>query len=687
MPVLDPAATLEALESAGVGLWSYDPAVATICLSRCAQEHLAIEGRDGEPLALERFASAFEELSTASVLGFFGAAGSGAGHDQQTAQARPPSLRLRTRRGTWLQIAFAGHGSRGPHGVGLGDGERLSSRARVFGTLMPVYQERFAEDAPALSNSTGSERTRVDVSVARLFSEFASDYVYEADFREGMPLVPNVVAGSFERTTGYTIDDVARLGGWFAIMHPEDRARAVELSKELAPGKLLIHEYRIVDSRGAVRWLRDRISVVGDPETGEATGVMGGVTDITEQRELAEQLVHAQKMESLARLAGGVAHDFNNLLTIVLGEVAHLRAGEQGDTTAGPDPSRIESYEAIREAIRRATELTRALLSFGRRTVGERRVLSLRSALMACKPLLHRAVGDSVGLQFRLDGVPDVRICMDLGELQLVLLNLAVNARDAMPQGGTLGIHAVEVQYTSSDPSRPAQVSEGNYVQLLVRDTGAGMPEAVLAQALEPYFTTKDPGRGTGLGLATASGLVARAGGTLMLASTVDVGTTVTIYLPTTQEPVDASVRPPTRVARGGSEHVLIVEDEPALRQIMVRSLRAIGYRVTDVPHAEAAMELGCTVLSTFDLVVTDVRLPGRDGLWLVDQLRVHRPTIRVLVTSGEVDEATALRLESEIFPYLPKPFAPEVLVAHCEDVLSRARAAASGPNHAATVS
>jgi two-component system, cell cycle sensor histidine kinase and response regulator CckA len=520
---------------------------------------------------------------------------------------------------------------------------------RMLGTVIDATERHYAE-----------ERMRETDERLRLFTAHATDYVYDASMT-GQVAVPNIVAGSFERTTGMTAEEVAARGGWAAVIHPDDRERSLALLAEMAKGRSVLNEYRIIDSAGKTRWLRDRIVPVLD-ENGVLTRIVGGVTDINEQRALEERLVEAQRMEALARLAAGVAHDFNNLLTVLNGELAFVR-----DPTASRQDL-DQSLAEIDATLVRATRLTSSLLAFGRKQVGPLRVIDLGGAIMQARTMLMRSAGERVNVQV-LAREPDLRAAADQNDVHLVLLNLALNARDAMPDGGSILIDVTSATFTVDSSERPPELKPGRYISIAVTDTGTGIPEASRAHIFQPFFTTKGHG-GTGLGLPTCLGIVERYGGALYLKQSSPAGTTFQIYLPRSDKAVVGARPVAVREMIGGSEHILLVEDDAAVRSVTERGLRARGYEVTAVYSSEDALALG-DALGTVDMLLTDVRLPGISGLDLAAKLREALPLLPVLVMSGHVeDPRQQAALTAGKYAFLAKPFSLAGLLLRLREVL-----------------
>jgi len=387
--------------------------------------------------------------------------------------------------------------------------------------------------------------------------------------------------------------------------------------------------------------------------------------DVTARRQLEDQLRQAQKMEAVGQLAGGIAHDFNNLLTAILGCTQLLLHATP------PEDARREDVEEIKNAGLRAAELTRQLLAFSRRQVLAPKLLDMNSVVANMDKMLRRLIGEDVALVTELaaDLGP---VNADPGQLEQVLLNLAVNARDAMPQGGRLTIATANVVLTEEYAERHHRLPPGQYVLLAVSDTGVGMDEATQKHLFEPFFTTKEVGKGTGLGLATVYGIVKQSGGYIWVYSEPGHGTTVKVYLPRVAgaaEPLPAAEAAPE--LRRGTETVLLVEDAAPVRTLARKSLENCGYRVLDAADGRAALDLSAHHAGGIDILVTDVVMPGMSGRELAERLAPLRPGMRVLYTSGYTDDAMVHQgvLRSGV-AFLQKPFVPESLARKVREVL-----------------
>ena len=371
--------------------------------------------------------------------------------------------------------------------------------------------------------------------------------------------------------------------------------------------------------------------------------------DITEKRNLEAQLLQSQKMETVGRLAGGVAHDFNNVLGVVAGYGELLR-------NRLADPRLLRYVDEILKASERAAGLTRQLLAFSRKQVLQTRILDVNRVVADMETMIRRLIGEDIHLVIAPGEVAPIRA--DPGQLEQVLMNLVVNARDAMPNGGQLMIQTSITELDASYARRHAEVRPGPHVMLAVSDTGHGMTEDVQARVFEPFFTTKPPGEGTGLGLATVHGIVKQSGGHIFAYSEPGKGTAFKIYFPPVAGAVTADAPAADEEAPRGSETILLVEDEEALREITREILEAAGYTVLEAAHGAAALHLSERHPGKISLLISDVVMPGLTGSELAVRLGAERADMKVLFMSGYTDDAVILRgVLTKQMPFVQKPF------------------------------
>ncbi len=456
---------------------------------------------------------------------------------------------------------------------------------------------------------------------------------------------------------------------FFAMVHPEDQAAVrAAVAEAMRTGRPYNIDHRIVLADGAERHVREYAELVFD-ESGCCVRMVGTVQDITEYKRLEEQLRQSQRMEAVGRLAGGVAHDFNNLLTIISG-YSELLLGQTGEDT----PERKDLLE-ISKAAKRAAALTRQLLAFSRRQILQLRVINLNTVIADLDQMLRRLIGEDVELRLSLD--PNLGMARaDPTQIEQVIMNLAVNARDAMPQGGRLLIETCRAELDEFYAASHPDVQPGSYTVIAVSDTGTGIPSEILPHIFEPFFTTKARDKGTGLGLSTVYGIVKQSGGTIYVYSEPGHGTTFKIYFPLVED-VTGLVRQlpaPAAVARG-SEAILVVEDEQAVRTLIRNILEAHGYSVVEAHRGKEALEILQQRAEPVDLMITDVVMPEMSGRELAEFATVLAPRMKVLYISGYTDDAIVNHgvLGSGV-PFLQKPFTQEALTRKIRDLLDERR-------------
>ena len=485
-----------------------------------------------------------------------------------------------------------------------------------------------------------------------------------------------VLSREWKSQLGYEEHEIGDdFGEWERRVHPDDLPETnARLARHLAnPVGAHEVEFRMRHKDGSWRWIHARgeafLGADGKPER-----MLGCHIDITARkraevslRESEEQLRHAQRMESVGRLASGIAHDFNNVLTVING-LADLGMNSLPEGT----PLRAD-LATILSAGEHAAKLTAQLLAFSRKQVLRPQAVDLNALVNETRALLLRVLGSDVRVETRFGpGLAQVRV--DPSQLQQVILNLAVNSRDAMPDGGTLLITTRNVHVDADSMPAGTDLRPGRYVQVAVADTGTGMDDATRRHVFEPFFTTKEPGRGTGLGLATVHGIVKQSGGDVVVASELGAGTTFSIYLPVTLDevPLQAPL-PRAALLEGGAECVLVVDDNESVLRLTQRILEWAGYRVLSADSGAGALELLEANGSQVHLLLADVVMHGMRGTELVEHVIKRWPLIKVLLMSGYPDGADHRRgvLESGV-ELIPKPFTPDQLAARVRAVLDR---------------
>ena len=400
------------------------------------------------------------------------------------------------------------------------------------------------------------------------------------------------------------------------------------------------------------------------------THFVGVQTDVTERRKLEEQFRQSQKMEAVGQLAGGVAHDFNNLLTVITGYSEILLGNFR------PNDPLYGFIEQIRKAGERAATLTRQLLAFSRKQMLVPIVLDLNSLVAEIEKMLSRLIGEDISLKFA--AAKNLwKVKVDPGQMEQVVMNLVVNARDAMPQGGKLTIETANIELDEAFAASHPEVSAGKYVMLAVADTGIGMNEAIRARIFEPFFTTKGPEKGTGLGLATVYGIVKQSGGRIDVYSEPGLGTTFKVYLPRAVEELTKSKLEITKpTPSSGHETILLVEDEEGVRTLARVILSRSGYKILEAKNGGEALLICQSHQGPIEIMVTDVVMPNMSGHQLAQHVRPLRPEMKVLYLSGYTDDAIVRHgiIDSDM-PFLQKPFTAEGLSRKVREVLDASNA------------
>jgi PAS domain S-box-containing protein len=447
---------------------------------------------------------------------------------------------------------------------------------------------------------------------------------------DGKTTEPTWVSDNVERLLGYASNECYGPHSLFGQLHPQDRQGAIDGLAQLFANKQIVRDYRIQHKNGEYRWLRDEQRLVCDAE-GAPVEIVGSWVDITERKSLEEQLRQSQKMEAVGQLAGGVAHDFNNMLAVIRGN-AELLLMDEAQYTAETK----EGLEHVVEASERAANLTRQLLTFSRKQVMQPQPLALNGVIANLTKMLNRIISENIDLQCHYAAVlPYVQA--DTGMMEQVILNLVVNARDAMPEGGQLRVATEQVAFDEARARLNPKARAGEFVCLLVSDTGTGIAPEVLSRIFEPFFTTKEVGKGTGLGLATVYGIVQQHQGWIEVSSQVGEGSTFKVFLPAI--PTPAGLAPAAEVEaeiRGGKEMILLVEDEHTVRVTTRRMLESKGYRIREATNGREALEVWQSHAGEISLLLTDIIMPGEiTGRDLAERLWAKRPGLKVIFMSG----------------------------------------------------
>jgi PAS domain S-box-containing protein len=560
---------------------------------------------------------------------------------------------------------------------------------RKDGTLLPVvvnstairdFQGRFLRTRSTLFDATQRKQAEAALRMSeerlRLVLDSTGEGIYALDL-EGHCTLCNPAA---VRLLGYASADELLGRRLHELIH-HSHADGAPYPAEACRSMLAARQGIGVEVDDEVFWRKDGSSLPVEYRSypvihnREPMGLVVSFSDVTTRRSLEQQIRQAQKMEAVGRLAAGIAHDFNNLLTVINGYSEMLLEGEL-------EEGMQDKLRSVRAAGDRAATLTHQLLAFSRQQVLQPRVLDLNAMVRALEPLLRRSIGEDIELTCRL--AADLQpVQADPSQIDQVLMNLVVNARDAMPEGGRLEIETGNAELDEAFVKPHAGLGPGKYVRLRVRDSGTGMRPETQSHIFEPFFTTKPQGKGTGLGLPTVFGIARQSGGTVLVNSEWGRGTTMEVYLPAFQgsaKPVPMA--PPaaaTERATGGQETVLVVEDEDGLRRLLLEVLRGRGYTVLDASRPEQALELSQDYSGRIDLLVTDVVMPNMNGPALAARLRQQRPALPVLFISGYSEPAQAPR------PFLKKPFPPEALAQAVRSLLDDGPEGAGAPEKEAS--
>jgi len=552
-------------------------------------------------------------------------------------------------------------------------GEEQAIESLKSGATDYVLKERLSRLVPAVHRAmqevkerAGNRRTEVELHQIKeqlriLFSQSPIGIALVAV--DGHPALTNE---ALQGMLGYTGEELSRMP-FREFTHPEDCAKDLQLYQQLVQGlrKDYQLEKRYIRKDGQVVWTHLTVSVV--PEAAGQTGfAIAMVEDITARRELEKKFIEAQKMEVIGHLAAGVAHDFNNIIAIIMG-YTDLTIHEFGDNAE--IKSRLETIQSTAE---RAAGLTRQLLIFSRKQTVLPVVLDINVVVQELEKMLHRLIDEKIEMEI-VPGKEIGRVKADSGYVGQVLMNLVINARDAMPEGGKLTIATNNVTLEETYAREHTGVIPGDYVMVSVGDTGVGMTDDVKAHLFEAFFTTKPKGKGTGLGLATCQTIIQQSGGHIVVDSVIGQGATFHVYFPRVDLPLNAAAGP---VQSGplprGTETLLVVEDEPALRHLACDVLEAQGYRVLRAGNGQEGLRVARELKGQpVGLVITDVIMPLMGGKAMAEWLRTSYPNLRILFTSGYTDDAVLTSGMSEAgMEFLPKPYTPATLTRKVREML-----------------
>lgn len=539
--------------------------------------------------------------------------------------------------------------------------EKTIERAKFiepFGYIIKPFEERELRTNIEMALFRHKLETRLQESeerYRRFFQEdLSADFVADA---QGVLLACN---RSFVEYFGFQSAEEAE--GTLLDERFPDESHAADFWRQLKRNRrLVLYELDLLRADGTK--LNLLANVVADTdEEGRISEVKGYLIDISKRKNLEQQLRQAQKLEAIGRLAGGVAHDFNNILTVILGYSTIVREKLQNNDTS------IESeVSGIEEAARRASTLTRQLLAFSRRQILKPKQIHLNELIKNLEKMMRRLVSEEVGMYLDLSADPDT-VWVDPGQIEQVLMNLIVNARDAMPAGGRISIRTINHEFDSPEPSPMGEIPPGEYVCAAVRDTGVGIEPNMLKMIFEPFFTTKSEEKGTGLGLSTVYGIIKQSSGFLKIDTEPNKGSTFWILLPVSNNQSEAP-----KSSRGveqtytGSEKILVVEDEASLRNLVERILRLYGYSVVLAAGPEVALKLLESDDTGFDLMVTDLVMPHMGGEELAQRFAERSPSTKIVFMSGYPHKLHAKEapesLQDATIPFISKPFSPEEFV------------------------
>ncbi len=506
------------------------------------------------------------------------------------------------------------------------------------------------------------EELRESEEKYRLIAENATDIIFVMD----MDLNCVYISPAVQKIRGYTIEEVKKQP-MEEVMPPESLEKSLKIFEKVRTGaqsepddstKNQVMELQLYHKEGHCVWIETKTSLLLDQD-GNPFRIIGTSRDITERKTLEKQLMQAAKMEAVGRLAGGIAHDFNNALTTILG------LSELMLMNLDPNHPSHEQLKEIRASGYRCANLTRQLLAFARKQTLELTVFNLNDVIENIRKMLGRIIGEDIELVHYLE--PDLgNIKADIGQMEQIIINLAINARDAMPNGGKLTIETKNSYIDEAYATNHVSISPGNYILLTISDNGEGMDDDVRSKVFEPFFTTKKDEKGTGLGLATTYGIVKQNHGYIWIYSEKGVGTSLKIYLPIWDEEQDAFAKKKTETSEKltGSESILLVEDDESTRKTVNQILSEAGYQVKEVANSKKAVEFYGQNNDKINLIITDVIMPGMNGRELAERLMKVTPELRILYMSGYTDDAIVHHgVLEDGMQFIQKPFTPRLLL------------------------
>ena len=556
------------------------------------------------------------------------------------------------------------HGYRWFHARGAVARDETGRPVRMAGSIQDIDERKQAE-AALIEAKEQLEHLLETSPVA----------IYRCDPGGNYPAI--FVSDNVERQLGYAphefTDDPQF---WSSHIHPDDAPHVIANLSGLLEKDHHVHEYRFLHRDGTYRWMHDEARLVRDAD-GNPLDIIGSWIDITERKRIEEErrvleaeLRQAQKMEAVGQLAAGVAHDFNNILTVILGNAELLLPMLRPGLDEGAADAAKSGLEQVRSAGQRAATLTRRLLAFGRKEMTRAEVLDPEGVIRDAEELLRRLLREDIA--FEVNAAPDTRcIRADAGHVEQIIVNLVLNARDAMPEGGTLSVRCANADLDEAHAAVHLDARPGPHVMLVVSDTGIGMSEETTEHIFEPFFTTKPMGKGTGLGLATVYGILRQTGAHISVESELGKGSTFRVYFPAVEDEPANAEEVATAEGSGGDEVILVCEDEEPVRRLTCQVLRTAGYTVLEAENGRHALEVAAGHRGPIHLLLSDVIMPELDGRKLSQEMTRTHPGLQVMFVSGYTDDV----LDSEVSrgkgtDFLQKPFTPAALLQRVRELL-----------------